>query len=267
MEKGDRAAGIKTLAYIAASHGALAGLTGALPWEFLKLPLMLYSGLAEALGADAPDWEDFEDEVLEFTRQITGNDTLAEMLTFGAPRGLGFDLNTRVGLQNLLIFGEPRSNEARDWKAYILDTFIGAPGRTVTDAGNGLISLLQGDMVGAIQGLVPIKMVADSARAVNQSNMGRFSDSDFALRVFGLQSARQANIGREIGGEIRESRGQRSQRDRLVRQFMDATTGEQRARAAAAIRLYNSSPNRQGQTISIDALRRRQQTNMQRYAN
>ncbi|HEY7824368.1 MAG TPA: PLxRFG domain-containing protein [Acidimicrobiia bacterium] len=255
MNKGDRLAGIRTLAYIAASHGAMSGITGMLPWEVVKIPLMIFSGIAEALGEDAPDWEDFEDQVEEFTRQVTGDDTLAEMLTFGAPRGIGIDLNTRVGLQNLLIFGEPRGNDAEDWKSYLFDTFVGAPGRTVNDMAGGAVSLLEGDLDRAASGLIPVKMLADTSRAIGQSSAGRFSDSDFVLRVLGLQSARQANIGREIGQEVREGSFNRSQRRRLQQRYMRASGAQEVARAISAIRSFNSSLGEDERPINLNSLR------------
>jgi hypothetical protein len=226
---------------------------------------MIYSGIAQALGNEAPDWEDFEDEVQEWMLKITGNEMAAEMLTFGAPRGVGVDLNTRVGLQNLLIFGEPRGNRESDYKTYLFDTLAGAPGRMVTDVGKGAIALGNGDIPKAIEGLIPMKLVADAAKAVNGTAAGKMDESDAALRVFGLMSARQANIQREIGREIRDNRQTRDQRTNLERQWMKATTPAQVARATAAIRQYNASLPPGGRKINIDTLRRYKQRDMQRY--
>jgi len=258
---GDRRKGIKTLAYIAATHGAMAGATGALPWEILKIPLMM----AKGFGMTTDEWEDYEDETEKFLTELTGDSKAGEVLAFGLPRALGVDLNTRIGLQNLLVFGEPRSDDERGYKTYAFDTIAGAAGRTVTDIGKGVLALMDGDVEKAMEGLIPMKLISDTAKANNGVASGKMTDADAALRVFGLLSARQARISRELGSEIRASSTVRNERTRLERRFRNARTGEARIKIIQEIRRYNANLPEGQRNISVDALRRYKARDVQRW--
>jgi hypothetical protein len=269
MRPGERYEGLKGLAGIAASHAFFAGISGAVAWEVAKVPWMLFSGAMNAFGdldEPLPEWEEFEEWVDDWLSTFTGNEQLAEMLTYGAPRGVNIDLNSRVGLQNLVLFGEPDSNSEEDWKTFIFDQVLGAPGSTIQGWAEGTVAMLQGDFAEGLEGFIPLKGVRDVGRALTGSVEGRMDAADVAIRIMGFTSARQARIWDERGQDIRENMRRVDQRRRLERAYMDATSAAERVQAASRIRAYNARLGENQRGISINALRRYRQNDQALYA-
>lgn len=260
MEKGDRVKGIKTLAYLTAAHASLAGIAGMTFWEAGKIPLMIFKGM----GLTDLSWEDFEEEVEKAMAEMTGSNHLAEILTYGLPRVFGIDISARVGLQNALVFGEPRSNDTQGWQAFLFSLGAGAGGGMATDIIRGGRALADGDYGKAAEFLLPMKVMADTARAANNYNAGRYNEQEFVLRAFGLMPARHASVSREIGREIRSSRSGRDDRIALERQFMRARSAGDAARIEAQIRVYNQRAG-DGRKISVESLRRRRAEDQARW--
>ncbi|RZN09626.1 hypothetical protein CWO91_16490 [Bradyrhizobium genosp. SA-3] len=115
-EPGERAEALKTLAGLTATHVAMAGALG-LPTEPFKYLLMG----AQAAGLTSTGWSDVEDKVRQTASNWFGK-TGGEIITKGLPRALGIDLSSRVGLDSLSSFGEPRSNKEADVKKWMFDT-------------------------------------------------------------------------------------------------------------------------------------------------
>lgn len=261
LNKGDRRKAVSTLLYLTAAHFAAAGAVGALPYEVLKLPLIMLQGL----GLVGFSWEDLEDEFEEYMQELTGDDYLARLITRGAPTAAGIDISSRVGLQNMLTFGEPRSFDETGVWSYLASTAAGAPGGMATNFFKGIRAMADGDYERAAGFMMPIKTLGDAAKAADNYSAGRYDEQDFVMRVFGLMSARQAEISREISSEIRGSRNVRDARTDLERRYRRAQTPAEIARATAAIRAYNSSLDEGARRISIDTLRRYKRNDMQRY--
>jgi hypothetical protein len=268
MRPGERYEGFKGLAGIAASHAFFSGISGAVAWEVVKVPWMIFSGAMNAFGdldEPLPEWEEFEEWVDDWLSTFTGNEQLAEMLTYGAPRGANIDLNSRVGLQNLVLFGEPDSNAEEDWKSFVLDQVLGAPGSTIQGWAEGTVAMLQGDFAEGLEGFIPLKGVRDVGRAITGSAEGRMDTADVAIRIMGFTSARQARIWDERGQDIRENTRRVEQRRRLELAYTRATSAAERVQAASRIRAYNARLGENQRGISINVLRRRRQADQELY--
>lgn len=239
MEKGERRKGLTSLAYLTASHVAMAGVLG-LPFEALKLGLALFSGL----GVVDISYEEWQEEVLQFLQEITGDDDTGEMLAFGVTRGLpggwAFDLNARLGLDSLLTFGEPDGNTSDDFKVYILDTVAGPVGRYAGNVAGAMADMVSGDFSKVASDVIPFKMLADTARAYNGTESGSMTNQEAVLRVFGLSGAHQANANRERGIEFAQRNREAAQRSKLITDYLNAKTSAELTRAISAVRSYNA---------------------------
>ena len=67
------------------------------------------------------------------------------------------DLSTRVGLDSLTSFGEPKSNKDTDVKSWMFDTLAGAPVALIADYVRGANALSSGNFTKVTQ-LVPVRI-------------------------------------------------------------------------------------------------------------
>jgi hypothetical protein len=196
---GDRARALKSLSYTIGMHVLVAGAMG-LPTE----PIRLVVTAANGLGVIDWNWGDIETAQREAMADMFGKQ-FGEIVSRGLPRAAGIDLSSRMGIDTLMgPFGEPRSNEAQDWKAYVWDTVAGAPAGLVADWAKGINDLAQGDLVRAAERLIPVKALSDSIKAYRTYTEGSVSEKtgkqvmepysvgEAALRAFGFTPAREA---------------------------------------------------------------------------
>lgn len=253
----EKAQARKTLFNLAVVHTAFAGMLG-LPLEPIKI-LLLPIGL---LGG--PDYDDLEDAVRQAAAKYLGNRG-GEILTKGLPRGLGFDLSSRVGLDSLLTFGSPRDNTERDLKVWLADTFIGAPGGLVVDWGKGIGDLMHGDFNKGFEKLIPIKIVADSLKAYREGTEGKVSKAgrqtmeptnaaEMGLRVFGLSPASVIRRGESDRVFYRTQKEGTSQRTEMMGAWLNASKAE-RGRKWDEIRKWNEGKS-EAQRITLEDLKR-----------
>lgn len=253
----ERSQARKALFNLAVVHSAMAGVLG-LPLEPIKL-LLLPIGL---LGG--PGYDDLEDELRQALAKYLGNRP-AEMILKGLPRGVGFDLSSRVGLDSLLTFGGPRENTEKDVKAWLFDTIGGAPVGLAADWSKGISELLFGDPVKGIEKLVPVKVIADSIRAYREGTEGKVTAAgrqtmqptniaEMGLRAFGLAPAsvsRKAERDRVFYSTQREGVQERQQ---MMGTWLNASKAE-RGRQWDKIRKWNEGKS-EGQRITLDDLKR-----------
>jgi hypothetical protein len=247
-EPGDRAEALKALGFMAISYTTIAGTMG-LPTEPIKLLLMA----AAPLGLPFK-WEDFENDEREFMASIFGK-YIGEIITHGIsralPEGFAFDLSSRVGIQDLLLFGEPRSQDEQDVKAYLWDVVAGAPGALVRDWFQGTQDLLSGDVLNAAQKLNPVKVGADLVKSYRMATEGKktgagyqslspYSLGEAAIRTFGFTPARESEAGeasRYFYAKQAEAQGARGS---FMHQWA-AASGSERGKLWGQIERYNSS--------------------------
>ena len=228
---GDRAEAVKTLMFIATTHMLAAGTVG-LPTEPIKLLLMGASVVGMPISMD--DIEKWEREI---AMKMFGN-TVGEMVTHGVTRGLpfgtAFDLSSRMGLNSLMTFGEPRGNTEKDAKAYLFDFVAGAPGSLIVEWGKGMSALSEGNVVKAAEQMVPIKVLSDTVKAFRLATEGKksatgretmtpYSPQEAVIRALGFTPGREAETGAmraAVGGAQRKFG---EQRRKLVQDWVTAT--------------------------------------------
>jgi len=261
----------KQMVYFLGATQVVAGTAG-LPFE----PLKLVSLLAAALGEE---WEmdDLKEWIEEQWLEVTGDEDLARGLTYGVTSidGLtgnwGVDLNSRLGLDSLLLFGEPRSSDESDWKAWLLDTIAGPAGRTLTDAAGGAADLISGgidgdiDLAEAAGKILPVKLLADVAKGIDGKQAGDLTEQEMILRIIGFTSDDKAAEYRETGQDIRERRRARDEYNDLISQYLEARTTAELIEARRAVNRYNRSTD--GRQLSLNWLNKRRREERLQKAN
>lgn len=239
---GDRKKAIKTLIGIAATHTAMAGALG-LPTEPFKYLVM---GLSPLTGMT---WSDVENEVRREAASVFGK-TGGEVFARGLPRLINMDLS-RVGLDSVTSFGEPRGNKEADVKSWLFDSVSGPVVSLGGDYIKGVSALANGDVSKAAEKMIPLKAAADSIRAYRQATEGKktaagktssapYSPSEAALRVLGFGTGREAEESAQRGAYFRGKERQNEERYGLINAWASAKPSEKH-KAWAEIQKYNRS--------------------------
>jgi hypothetical protein len=255
---GDRAMALKSLANYAAMVTAFAGVLG-LPTEPIKY-LLLGTSLVTGIS-----YEDFERAVRETADNLLGK-TVGTALTRGVtraiPGGFGFDLSSRMGVNDLSSFGEPRTQDEAGWKTWIFNTMAGAPAGLATDYVKGATHLLNGDPVQAAEKFIPIKAVTDMlasyrlmtegkiSQTTKRQTMAPYSPQEAAIRALGFQPAREAQNFERRNAFYDRSKGAMTERQQLMTDWM---TGTDKGKAWARIQKWNENRPKDAQ-ITMQAL-------------
>lgn len=257
--KSERRKGLMTLAYIAATHQLMAGTLG-LPWEPVKFAMMLLNGFLE--DDEEVSWEDFKGMIEDWYKELTGSDKAAEVLTYGLSRGIpggwDFDMQSRVGMDSIMTFGEPKSDSDADTKAFLFDN-LGASISMGYNMFKALTSIAEDDFAKNAAALLPVKVIADTIRAARGLERGTMNEQDAVMRVLGLTSGRQARANQEKGEDIREARAGEAARDRVVRDLLNARTTAEIQAAIDRAKEFNAGVPEGGRTVSIKPLLKRRQ--------
>lgn len=239
---GERAEAVKTLIAIAGTHMAMAGALG-LPTEPFKY-LVMASGLV-----GGPQWGDVEDEVRKVAANVLGK-TGGEVFSRGLPRLIGLDLS-RMGLDSVTSFGEPRSSKDADVKSWFFDTLGGPIAGLAFDWGKGLNLIANGDYAKGAEKLVPMKVASDTLRAYRQATEGKrkasgeetsapYNFAEATLRAAGFGNRREAEEGAADRSFRDASKSQSEKRTALVNAWTSASPSGKQS-AMAAITKFNQS--------------------------
>jgi hypothetical protein len=267
MLRGDREA-MRQFAGIMATHMVMAGAL-ALPLEPIKVALMAggFLGIAPFSYDDLEAWA---------RNAASGlGPTAGEMLTRGLPRFINIDISSRVGLDSLLTFGEPRSNKAADIKAYLFDTLAGAPIGLVFQGFEGVRALVSardgGDLLAAAEKLSPVKAVTDVVRAARGYTEGKVSATgrqtmeplsgpEAALKAIGLRTGREAETTERRDQYERQRRAVDDERKKIVADWVTAKPAD-RQRMWGRVEKFNTGKPKEAQLSrsSLDqAVKRRE---------
>lgn len=245
-KRGDRYQALKTLAFVAATHGMMAGVLGLPGLEALKIGLMIFNGL----GWTDFKYSDFEKMVRRKANELLGKET-GEAVTRGVtrmiPGGFAVDTSSRLNFPGLT-FGEPRSNKENDVKAFLLDTAFGAPAGLIGDYVKGMGEISKGEYAKAAELMIPVKFVADGLRAVRQGMEGKknesgretlspYSTQEATVRALGFTPAREAEESEKrgaVGGAIARYN---QERQKLIADWV--SNPNNRGKAMIAIQKFN----------------------------
>ena len=244
--EGDRAEAVKTLAYLMGTHVAMAGSLG-LPTEPFKWLLM--GAQAAGLGFG---WEDVERYQREAIADFAGQ-TMGEAITRGLPRLIGIDLSSRVGLDNLMSFGEPREYTESEVQSWLFKTAAGAPPGMVMDWVKGVNQVSQGEFIKAAELMIPVKVVSDSIRAYRTATEGKKSTADnqtmtpygpgeAVARVLGFTPRREAETFERTSSYYAKQRRQGDQRTELMQDWAKAAPSDRSKMWSDIVRFNRGRP-------------------------
>jgi hypothetical protein len=216
---------------------------------------------AQAAGLTSTGWSDVENKVRETASNYFGK-TGGEILTRGLPHLAGIDLSSRVGLDSLTTFGEPRSNTNADVKSWLFDTVAGAPVALVGDWVKGANALTAGDFSKAAELMVPLKFASDSIKAYRTMSEGKksgtgretmtpYSPLEAAVRAAGFTPRREAETAAQRSAYFSQQKGQSEQRNKLVADWVTAKPSE-KGDAMRAVQSFNRGKPKDAQISMKD---------------
>lgn len=265
--KGDKQA-VKTLVYLTATHSAAAGLAGGLLTEPVRLLLNLF-------GVDD---DDLEREMSNLAANTLGED-FGDLLMHGAPRAVGIDLSSRVGLNNLMLM-DVRGNSAEEKYQNLLTQFLGpAYGGIALSFAKAMDYYSEGETLKAAKAAAP-KFIRDVLGAYEEQTRGLTSRTGEKIGVegeynawdalmrggLGFTPARTARAWeRRVGGMAAKQKVQQ-EADNLRRRFVNASQAQRMQLLRGEIREFNQEnpvfrlePKRLWQSVKQRMQRERQQ--------
>jgi len=245
---GDRAEAIRALGYIAAAHVAMAGTVG-LPTEPIKMILIG----ANLMGVTSFTMADFEEQERKIAVSLFGK-TAGEMVTHGVTRGLpggwAMDFSTRLGMQEFMTFGEPKSSKQGDIWEFVGQTVGGAPGGQLVGFATGANEIANGNIVKGMGQMVPIKLISDAFKSYQLATEGKVTKSgrqsmseatlpEAAIRLLGIQPGRVAESQAASSSYYRNTGRENQQRLSWMDQYATAKPSD-RPKVWKKIQAWNS---------------------------
>lgn len=199
---GERKQAAATLAYLAVTTGAVAGISG--------LPFI---GTAFFIANLFRDDDDPEGDAQTWMRNVlydmTGDRDTATALAKGLPTLFGMDLSKRVGMADVAgLFPYARTEQAKTTRGVVAEIALSAMGPSAGLAANmadGVVLIGSGDVWKGVEKMIP-KAGADVLRAARYQTEGmtdrrgaeilgpeEIGAWNTAVRAFGVASAQEAN--------------------------------------------------------------------------
>jgi len=226
---GDRAEGIKTLAYLHATHTAAAGVLGGLMIEPVRAILWAINELRFA--EDEEDW-DVNAEVEIFLRSMFG-DFAGDMLTRGVPAALGVGGGERVSMEHMMMMGLNDTSSARDaFLEFVVKALGPVMGAGVTIA-DGITMLKNGEILKGLEKLTP-KGFRDAIRgAIRYPIEGptnwagaklpvELDTFDMTQQFFGVTPAPMTRYYEQMGAIDRNRKKIEGEKKRLIQRWSRA---------------------------------------------
>lgn len=250
----------RIFASLVGTHMLMAGALG-LPLEPIKIALVA----SNALGVLDYSYNDFEDDMRKIGAKVLGAKG-GEIFMRGLPRLANVELSSRMGVDGLATFGQPKSGKADDSRAWLFQNLTGAAINTLIDGMAGVRDMINAssgaDVAKAAAQVVPLKVASDSLKAYSgytrgkQSKTGRetmepLSAGEAALQAFGLKSAREAENGARRGAAGGDQQQFKQQRDKLTQAWV-LGKGADRAKAMIAINKWNAGQPKDAQITLKD---------------
>ena len=215
-----------------ATHALVAGALGLPGLEPFKVALMI----SNAFSITGYDPGDFDHDVRTLAARVFGAKG-GEMVSHGIFRGLGVEVSNRLGWDNLLTYGNPKSNKPNDVKAWLWDTIAGAPAGYLLDQIKTATSLAKGDVAGAIATASPIRAVSDLAKAYSGASGPKKSPTgaeqhapltpyQTTVRALGFTPAVTAEDGAMRGVVASDTKKLSADRTGLVNAWVNAKPSE-----------------------------------------
>lgn len=256
--KEDRAIARKQLANMMAVQVMYAGALGLPGLELAKLGFALF-----AIAGLGDGWDEFEEDIKGVADAAVG-ETWSELLRKGViSRAIGVDVSARMSQADMWTGFMPDKLDRAGLTEYMGSLLLGAPGSTLFDWFDATRLVFDGEFQKALEKSVPIKMVSDTMRGVDQLQSGKMTPVEAAVKSIGFQPSRIANIEDEKGSEIRDSKAVSDERKKLIRDYINATSQGEIAKLKAKIREFEK---RTGRRIGLKWVEKQRKRELERYA-
>lgn len=245
----ERKAARRALGGLFVAHTVVAGAMG-LPWEPVRAMLLG----AKTLGMINKDWDDVESGVREAAvkfGKLAGLDSktakiASEALMKGLPRLLGMDMSPGLGIDNMLLFGSPRSGTDRDYDnnlmAWAFQMFTGAPMALAIQGFHGVRDLISGDYASAIEKLAPMKIISDVTKAEEGYRLGKqdargrqkqrpYTPYEAGLKAAGIPTRVDAEQGAYAHQVFQEGQEARTAKSKATAAWIAAKSPEEKDKA------------------------------------
>lgn len=249
--KADRRVALKQFGNLVAVHALMAGSFGIPGLELIKVGFVL----SAALGLGGAGWADQERKIRRLLEDKLGK-PWADVVTDGAVgRALGVDLSGRLSAADLWTFGEPKKYKTSEISAWVAEQYFGASGGTIRDMREGIRSAQDGDYLSAAQRIVPVKVLADTAKALNGWYDEKLSAGEAGVQALGFKPTRVSDQQQARGDSIAVRAQAKDKRDELRNKYLNAGSAGSRAKVKVQILQYNRTADKRMQ-LSIPGLDR-----------
>jgi hypothetical protein len=199
-------------------------------------------------------WDEVEEKLRKALDEAVGK-PFGQMISSGVLTrlgGYGIDVSQRMSLADMWLFGEPKSDTSEGTQAYLFRQTVGAPGGYVMDVIEGLrLMVHEGEYAKGFGKVLPAKFAADTAKALHGKSESAYErDADkktvsgygeVAANVFGFKTARQAEVSRRTGVNIRERKDMEKEQKRLANAYFNARTKGDQMKAIARNIEFNAT--------------------------
>lgn len=236
----ERSSSRKALGGLFVTHTLVAGALG-LPWEPVRALLLG----AKQVGWTNKEWDDVENGIREgftgFGNMAGLNEKnsklLGETLSRGLPRLAGIDLSPGLGLDNMLLFGSPRSGTDREMdnnlSAWMFNMIAGAPTALQMQMLSGVRDLHHGEYAKGIEKLMPAKIASDTIKAGvglaegKKNTRGRETSPPYTpiqagLKVLGLPNANEAERNTYQHQVYQQATEERTEKAKIIADWLKA---------------------------------------------
>ncbi|MBP33232.1 PLxRFG domain-containing protein [Methylobacterium sp.] len=249
--KADRRVAMKQFGNLVAVHALMAGSFGIPGLELIKVGFVL----SAALGLGGAGWGDQERRIRRALEESIGK-SWSDLVTDGAVgRALGVDLSGRLSAADLWTFGEPRKYKTSEISQWVAEQYFGASGGTVRDWREGVLAAQDADYLKAAQKILPVKVLGDTAKALNGYLDEKMSAGEAGIQALGFKPTRIADQQQAKGDIIAERAKIKDKRDELRNKYLNAGSAGSRAKIKVQIIQYNRTADKRMQ-LSIPGLDR-----------
>ncbi len=169
-------------------------------------------------------------------------------------RALGFDVSSRASWADLLTGMQPDDLTTQQGQyEYVGRLLGGAPVGTGFDLAEGVRKIADGDPLAGFSKLIPVKVVGDTLKGVTRYQQGKATLGEAAKNAFGVRSARQAEVGEDIGAKRAARQDLQKEKLRLDRAIVLARTPRERAIAVSQARTWNKANGASGVHVNVRA--------------
>lgn len=247
--KQERYIAAKQFATFCAVQSIYAGALGMPGMELVKIA----TNLAGLLGV-GDGWDEDERRIRAAITAGAGK-TWGEIINNGALSSLfGVDLSSRMSQADLWTGFSPKTLDTPGMMAYAGQAIMGAPGSTLLDWAQAAREFGSGNFEKSLELAVPIKMVADTTKAVRGYQQGTYTAGDVVKQSIGFKPMRQARAAQITGDKIAVSGLKKQNEKDLANSYMNSTTIAERVRAISKIRQYNATLQKGARAINLKQL-------------